>query len=702
MNYYSLFWIVNAAAALLRLSIIGFIGLSGDEAHYWTYTQYPELSYFDHPPFVAWVIKFFTLIFGNNEFGVRFPAVAAFFVLCWIIYLWTKDAFDEKTAFWTVVLLNVTPVFSFVGSVLTIPDTPLSVFWMLYVYLFWKLTRNQKGYLWYALGALLGLGLLSKYNAVLMAVSAAFYLALSKDNRHWFRRFEPYAALAIAGIVFLPVIIWNLQNNFASFGFQLRHGFGNAAPHFSLALLGKCLGAQAGYVSPLLFLTFWASLYYAGKKYLKEKSDAFLFILSFSFPTLFLFNFIASFNEILPHWPAMGYLILAAAVTDLTIKSWNRAWFRYFTYVSWAIGLIITVLIPLQAIFKVLPPEAFLPKDEARRIEDGITRAEKIDVTNELYGWHEVGNKLDGLLAAPGEKRPFIFTHRHYISSQLSFYTPKHPRIYTLSDRADAYDFWQRDLSDLDGRDALFVTNDYFYAEPQQLFPCKKWEKLEPIEIYRNGRKVRIFWIWRGTSFSLNDLPPECTSNLVGHKTTSMAGIRKADYKVFWLINRDFHSDIVDFFMWKFTELDTRINVNTMLVIVIVAVGFVLWHAKREKFYAELILLIGIVSVGGIIIHVLKDTFDRWRPLLIFGDSVRVFHEKLTLGSFPSGHTQIAFGVATYLASRFKRYWWAYYLMALMAGLSRVYIGVHFPVDVVGGAIIGSGVAWLMTKYIKI
>ena len=131
MNYKLWFWIVNIFTAFLRLLFIGRAGLTVDEAHYWVYAKFLSLSYFDHPPLIAYIIKLSTLVFGNTEFGVRFPAVAIFFIASFIFYICVKKLYNERTAFFAVLLLNVLPVFSFLGSVISIPDSPLALFWIL-------------------------------------------------------------------------------------------------------------------------------------------------------------------------------------------------------------------------------------------------------------------------------------------------------------------------------------------------------------------------------------------------------------------------------------------------------------------------------------------------------------------------------------------------------------------------------------------
>jgi dolichol-phosphate mannosyltransferase len=65
---------------LLRLMYLGNIELLKEEAYYWNYAQHLAPGYLDHPPMVALLISFGTLVFGNNELGVRFGAF-----ICWFI-----------------------------------------------------------------------------------------------------------------------------------------------------------------------------------------------------------------------------------------------------------------------------------------------------------------------------------------------------------------------------------------------------------------------------------------------------------------------------------------------------------------------------------------------------------------------------------------------------------------------------------------
>ena len=57
-----------------------------EETYYWMYSQHHALSYFDHPPMVAWLIGCGTWLFGNNELGVRIGTILLTLGNCWLIY----------------------------------------------------------------------------------------------------------------------------------------------------------------------------------------------------------------------------------------------------------------------------------------------------------------------------------------------------------------------------------------------------------------------------------------------------------------------------------------------------------------------------------------------------------------------------------------------------------------------------------------
>jgi membrane-associated phospholipid phosphatase len=104
-------------------------------------------------------------------------------------------------------------------------------------------------------------------------------------------------------------------------------------------------------------------------------------------------------------------------------------------------------------------------------------------------------------------------------------------------------------------------------------------------------------------------------------------------------------------------------------------------------------LLLGLISLW-LVVELIKALVQRPRPFFKVA-SARLVGYRDRGRSFPSGHTSQAFFLATLLAQRFTPEPWVViglYFVALLVGLTRMYVGAHYPRDVLAGAILGS--AW--------
>jgi undecaprenyl-diphosphatase len=132
-----------------------------------------------------------------------------------------------------------------------------------------------------------------------------------------------------------------------------------------------------------------------------------------------------------------------------------------------------------------------------------------------------------------------------------------------------------------------------------------------------------------------------------------------------------------------------------------VAVGAVGDMRARRQFPLASLIAAVSVGIGSLVVALLKETIDRPRPAHAHpGIDTAVG----TPGSpsFPSGHTATAFAAAAVVGAFYPRLRWPLYALAALVGVSRIYLGVHFALDVIAGALlglsIGLGIAWAAKK----
>ena len=118
---------------------------------------------------------------------------------------------------------------------------------------------------------------------------------------------------------------------------------------------------------------------------------------------------------------------------------------------------------------------------------------------------------------------------------------------------------------------------------------------------------------------------------------------------------------------------------------------------KDPKYINNTMALIVSTASVLIITDVTKHLVNRQRPFITYSDILNKSRVEINDPSFPSGHTSSAFNTATFISLSYPKWYIIVpaYTWAGTVAYSRMYLGVHYPSDVLAGALIGSGTAWL-------
>lgn len=129
------------------------------------------------------------------------------------------------------------------------------------------------------------------------------------------------------------------------------------------------------------------------------------------------------------------------------------------------------------------------------------------------------------------------------------------------------------------------------------------------------------------------------------------------------------------------------------------ALGILLIFSRKKELKILGISLLAGLTISYYLVYVLKILIARPRPFVVFSNIILLGPAEKGY-SFPSNHAVAAFMVASLLAANFKKYI-LFYSLAALIGFSRIYMGVHYPTDILAGAAIGIIIGILLSRLIN-
>ena len=222
--------LLPAVVILLVVKIISVyftdFNLFGDEAQYWLWSKNIDFGYFSKPPFLAWIIRVYTELFGDSFFAIKLLPSIIYLLISWSIYnLLKTSGLNNHDSFVGCLVFLFIPAVTFSSFIIS-TDLFLLLFWTLSLNQLIKINEEQKYKNFVLLGIFLGLGFLSKYAAIYFIICLLFLILLNKDFRKIFLNNYLGFGLGLLCllVIILPNILWNLNNNWIT----LKHTSDNA------------------------------------------------------------------------------------------------------------------------------------------------------------------------------------------------------------------------------------------------------------------------------------------------------------------------------------------------------------------------------------------------------------------------------------------------------------------------------------------
>lgn len=167
--------------------------------------------------------------------------------------------------------------------------------------------------------------------------------------------------------------------------------------------------------------------------------------------------------------------------------------------------------------------------------------------------------------------------------------------------------------------------------------------------------------------------------------------LESIDRSLFFFFNRELENSFFDWFMPFMTNLEN-------FTYVLIALGvWILWRERKAGLIFLVFIGLTLLITDQFSSHLLKHWVERVRPCHVL-PGVRMLTDCNTSYSFPSSHAVNAFAAAYFFCQPFRRVWPLLFGIVAIVGYSRIYIGIHYPFDVIGGAGIGLLIAWPMRR----
>jgi len=462
-----------------------------DEAYYWLWGQHPALSYYDHPPFQAWVQGGITAVLGHSFFTLRLANVFSNGLLILTYCRITQYLYGKQAGLYggvAIALLLAAPLY-FLFLALAWHDHWLITFSLIAAFQLIRFLDSYSGAqsgesrrLYLAAGCL-GLALLCKYNAVLVGLGGLGAIATTPQWRPLLRDRRLYFAIAITLCFLLPIVVWNVGNDFQSFRYYVDRSVDDKAGfQLKFGQLLVFLGVSILTIAPVNVWAIAKTIQHPVPLASPAYRPVALWIFATSTLTLMAVSLVSA---ALYYWNITAYLLLFPLLPPLFLRSPlaegaapQLARPKLF-FAGQAYSVLFAALLVVH--YSVLPLSVF-------------ASAESDPDSRMLYGWPEVAAAVQQAAIAAGPNSVLITTD--YRSASALAYQLNNPQVLAISDRVDQFDFWY-DAAQLQGKNAVILADDWHPLTPALTAQFHQTSNPVTVSVKRFGWWVKNYYIVR-------------------------------------------------------------------------------------------------------------------------------------------------------------------------------------------------------------
>lgn len=408
---------------LVHVLLAGRYGYFRDELYFLDCGRHLDWGYVDHAPLIGLVTRL-ALMLGGSLHALRiFSAVAGvLLVALTMLMAWRLGAgrFGQGLAGLAVL---AAPIYLGTDSILSM-NAFEPLFWMGCVYLLIRIVQSGDSRLWIGVGALAGMGLMNKHSTVFFLLALAAGVLLT-PLRVELRKPWPWVAAAVALLIFLPNMLWQI-----AYGFPTLEDLQNVAREGKNVVLGpvEFVGQQILLLHPVLF-----PLWLTGLVWLVAGSGGRYRVLGWTYVLLAVTLFIMKGKNyyLAPVYP----MLFAAGATrlDAGLARWRATAGR-----AWPKAAIIILVLAAGAAtaplaLPILPPEKYVAYEAALGIAPPKTevahRGPLPQLFGDQFGWEELVAEVARIYnSLPVEERgrTAIFANNYGEAGAINLFGPRH------------------------------------------------------------------------------------------------------------------------------------------------------------------------------------------------------------------------------------------------------------------------------------